>query len=113
MTPVALGGPQHSRERRLKLSGLLLQSAAAPPEAFPLHLGVQAGEGERPHPAAGEHGGVHDEGEEERTEPSSAAGDDFKLSTRHMAFSRFVFSSGQRAIHSDQLYQPLWRLGIR
>lgn len=42
----------------------LLQSAAAAPEAFPLHLGVQAGEGVRPRPAAGEHGGVHDTGEE-------------------------------------------------
>lgn len=44
----------------------LLQSAAAAPEAFPLHLGVQAGEGVRPRPAAGEHGGVHGAGEGKR-----------------------------------------------
>lgn len=73
----------------------------------------------RPRSAAGEHGGVHEKGGEEKTEPSSAAGrfDDFTINARHMTFSRFClffFSlSGQRAIQSDQLYQPLWRVGVR
>lgn len=53
-------------------SPVLLQGAAAPPEAFPLHLSVQAGEGVRPHQAAGRHGGLHGKGEE-KMEPSSAA----------------------------------------